>query len=249
MFEILIFGGTTEGRTLAEYCAANGIAADVSSATAYGAGLLPEGVGVLTGRLTAGEIAALLLQKQYVCVVDATHPYAADVTKNIRIACENVQLPYYRVLRQPEPVFGEAVSTLSEMTDLLNAADGSILSTLGSKSVPALTAVRGFRERIWLRLLPSETIQEDCAALGFDPEKLILARGPFDTAQNIAHIRRSGAVLLLTKESGAVGGYPEKAEAVRQTGIRMVTLRRPVETGYTCAEMTAILQQIRENSK
>ena len=41
MSEVLIFGGTTEGRLLAEFCAAKGIRAAVSVTTGYGAELLP----------------------------------------------------------------------------------------------------------------------------------------------------------------------------------------------------------------
>ena len=61
MFKLLIFGGTTEGRQLAEYCAENGINADVSVATEYGASLLPAGVDILCGRLDADTEGLLLI--------------------------------------------------------------------------------------------------------------------------------------------------------------------------------------------
>ena len=70
MDKILIFAGTTEGREIAEFCADNGIEADVSTATAYGASLLPEGIGLLSGRLDAEEICILLRARHYAVVID-----------------------------------------------------------------------------------------------------------------------------------------------------------------------------------
>jgi precorrin-6x reductase len=182
-------------------------------------------------------------------VIDATHPYAKEATHNIRSACQLLEITYWRLLRKPLPVFGESVTSLEEMTALLNQSDDPVLSTLGSKSVLTLTAVQHFHERIWLRLLPSDTVLSECVQLGFDPEKLIFEKGPFDIKQNLAHIRQSSAKILLTKESGTIGGYPEKAEAAKIAKIRMITLCRPPEakSGYYEPEIKTMLLRIKEN--
>ena len=86
MRRVLIFGGTTEGRELAEFCAENGVSACVSVATAYGASLL-RGVGVFIGRLTRAEMLKLIDENGFELVVDATHPFASEATANIRAAC------------------------------------------------------------------------------------------------------------------------------------------------------------------
>ena len=166
MSKLLIFGGTTEGRELAEFCAENQITADVSSATEYGAKLLPKQIGVICGKKDANAILALLQQDQFLCVIDATHPYAVEATANIRSACVKSQIPYYRLLRNPVELYGETVCDMHEMTALLNQTNQRILSTLGSKSIKALTAVENFRDRIWLRMMPSDTIIETCKHLG-----------------------------------------------------------------------------------
>ncbi len=198
MDKILIFAGTTEGRELAEFCADNGIAADVSTATAYGASLLPEGIGLLSGRLDAEEICILLRARHYAAVIDATHPYAKDATANIRVACLQTGIPYRRLLRRP--------------------------------------------------LLPSDSVSAECVRLGFDPAKLIFEKGPFSTEQNLEHIRLSGAKILLTKESGSIGGYPKKEKASKIAQIRMITLRRPLETagGYDEVDMKKLLLSMKE---
>ena len=247
MNKILIFAGTTEGRELAEFCVKNRIGADVSTATEYGASLLPDGTGRLTGRLNAEEMRGLLRKNRYVCVINATHPYAEEATDNISAACQAEQIPCWRLIRKTLPIVGEPVFSLAQMVDLLNRNEDIVLSTLGTKSAQALCAVNHFAERIRMRILPSEESAEALKRLGF--LHIIQAKGPFSAEDNIRHIRDCGAKILLSKESGTVGGYPEKAEAVKQTGIRMITLCRPFYThyGYDPETIMKTLLLMREN--
>ena len=62
MTDIIIFGGTSEGRRLAEFCAARKIRAAVSVATGYGESLLKETpwLGIHTGRMDREQMEALL---------------------------------------------------------------------------------------------------------------------------------------------------------------------------------------------
>lgn len=103
---ILIYAGTTEGRLLAQQLSRAGIACDVHVATEYGQMVMPElpGVQVYVGRLKEEEMHALLQQhrKSYLAVVDATHPYATEVSGNIRKSVEGLDIPYVRLLRKME---------------------------------------------------------------------------------------------------------------------------------------------------
>lgn len=246
MSELLLFGGTTEGRELAEFCAGNGIPADVCVATEYGASLLPDGIRCFPGRRDAAEIAALMAACGTQLAVDATHPYAREVTRNIRLACEASGVLYIRLLRETVPVQGETVPDLAALTERLNRQDGVILSTLGSRSLEALTAVRGCRERLWLRLLPAAETAAQCKALGFPEAHILWGKGPFSAEENIAHLRQSGAGLLVTKESGSTGGYPEKLAAAQACGIPVLTLVREPEEGLTPAEVRTLLTERRK---
>ena len=108
MKRVLIYGGTTEGRRLAEKLAEAGIPSLVLVATEYGGA--DDGAGGevrpdsgAAGRLTAAEMTALYEREQPAVIVDATHPYAEAVKKNIRKSREGFrQIPYYRVCRNPE---------------------------------------------------------------------------------------------------------------------------------------------------
>ena len=241
--EILIFGGTTEGRELAEFCMENKISALSSVATELGAELLPNGK-VTVGRLDSDGMAELI-KRGYLLVVDATHPYASEASANIRAACEKVGAKYYRVIRSDAPEeYGEVVFGMGELIGRLNALDGNILSTLGSKEAAALTKVTEYSRRVWLRILPSLPNIEHCVSLGFDRARIIAQKGSFTLEQNIEHIRKSGAAVLVTKNSGDAGGYPEKVRAARECNIKLVTLGRPRESGVSVDEMKDILYKM-----
>ena len=241
MFKLLIFGGTTEGRQLAEYCAIKGINADVSVATEYGASLLPECINTLCGRLDAQQMSELI-RRGYSAVIDATHPYAAEASENIKFACDATGALYLRLIRKSVVSCGKTAQDMDVLIKMLNTSDDVCLSTLGSKSLLSLTAVTDFRRRLWVRVLPSEKVLAQCRELGYDTSKVIQEKGPFTVEQNIAHLQKSGAKILLTKESGANGGYPEKAEAARVCGAEMITLARPSESGLSFEEIIEFIE-------
>ena len=243
MCKILIFGGTTEGRELAEFCEAKGIPALSSVATEFGADRLPESAHVTIGRLDIDGMTELI-GRGFSLVIDATHPYAVEASANIKAACGRVGVRYHRVIREEKiPEYGETVSNTDELVKRLNTLSGVILSTLGSKEAAALTRVSDYFERVWLRILSNFENIETCVSLGFDRAKIIADKGPFTLEQNIEHIKKSGAAVLVTKNSGAAGGYPEKISAARECGIILITIGRPRESGISLAEMRSLIDK------
>ena len=111
MSKICIFGGTTEGRKLAEFISGQPLEAWVSVATDYGETLIDaaDNVRVSVARLTAGEMTELFRRESFACVIDATHPYAAAVTENIAEACREADVEYIRLLREGDQLSENAV--------------------------------------------------------------------------------------------------------------------------------------------
>ncbi len=93
MCEIVLFAGTTEGRELAQFLNRYQVAVHICVATEYGGELVQmEHCKVHTGRLDAGQMREMFKTLcGDVLVVDATHPYAAEASANIRKACEGVR--------------------------------------------------------------------------------------------------------------------------------------------------------------
>ena len=114
MYKVFLFAGTTEGVLLAEYCGSAGLSACVFTATEYGASrITPQAsLTVRDGRLQEEDMEQVFRTEAApgAVVIDATHPYADIVTKNIRQACEKTGVRYIRVLRESTYGTGEEPS-------------------------------------------------------------------------------------------------------------------------------------------
>ena len=228
--KIIIFGGTTEGRLLSHLLAEKGAAVTVCVATEYGCeeqGEAP-GVTVLTGRKTVEEMSELLRGSD-LCV-DATHPYAVAVTENIRQACGLAGVPCRRLLRRASETAGvTAVGSAAEAAALLREREGNVLLTTGSKELGAFSSLPP--ERLHPRVLPNHESLSACERAGIPRRNIIAMQGPFSTELNEALIRQFHIAYLVTKDGGKAGGFQEKAQAAKNTGIELVLIRRPEETG------------------
>jgi len=235
--QIVLFGGTTEGRALGEALAARGISLIMCVATDYARKLIREqpGLEIRTGRMDEGEMTAFLRETGCPPVVDATHPYAREATRNIAAACGRAGAEYLRLLRPSQEGEGMVTAeTAEEAADILGRQGGKALLTVGSKELEAFTVVPEYRERLFARVLPMAQVVEKCTALGFGGRQLICMQGPFSHELNVAMLRSVGADWLVTKDSGDIGGFGQKLSAARELGIRMLVIRRPgPEKGYS----------------
>lgn len=235
--KVLLFGGTGDGRALAEWMLARGLDATVCVATEYGETLLPDGMKVHVGRLDTDGMAALMADG-YTLVIDATHPYAVEVTENIRVAAERTGLPYLRLLRQSD---GEDLCHKAEnmavAAEMLERLPGNVLLTTGSKELDHF-ARPGLRERCFPRVLPMADSLERCLALGFPPKNIICMQGPFTKEMNVATLHQFHIDTLVTKDTGGYGGFRAKAEAAKEAGCVLLVVERPRnETGLTLEEI------------
>ena len=244
MSRLLVFGGTTESRTLLE----RGIPALCCVATDYGAKLLEglDNVTPLVGRLDAPAMGALFRREGITHVIDATHPYAVEVSRNIRAACAAAGIKLLRVARPRTPLPESAVVAASaeEAAELLNATDEKVLLTVGSKELPAFAGVTNAKTRLFARVLPTSSVIAQCEALGYDAGHIVAMQGPFSRAMNEAMFAATGAKTLVTKDGGASGGMEDKLAAAESAGARVIVIGRPAEDGATLDE--AVLWARRE---
>ncbi len=256
---ILIFSGTTEGRMLSERLSRQGIPCTVCVATDYGSAVMHrhENVKILTGRLNRAEMLKLMKGEGFDCVVDATHPFAAKVSEEIKAACGSADLPYLRLKREtgtevagtPAMHFTDSMREAAEY--LSEQTKGYILVTTGSKDLAVLTEHFRDRSRLFVRVLPMQESLSVCEKCGIEPGHIIAMQGPFSEEANIAFLRQTGAKTLLTKETGAAGGYAEKLSAAFACKAEAVIIRNP-ENGRPEKEAgenysyTGILRRIKE---
>ncbi len=249
MKPVLIFSGTTEGRKLAYRLAARGIPSVVSVATDYGAEVMEPhaGVEVIEGRMDREAMAEAMRMRDFLCVVDATHPFAVLVSQEIKAACEHEALSYLRLSRSarsksPEPgqdaaaVWEEKLQQkgrlhffddVKEAALYLREREGNILLTTGSKELRRFSALLDDEKRLYVRVLPSIEAIRACEEIGLCGKQIFAVQGPFSTAMNRVFLKHADARFLLTKESGEAGGYPQKLEAAACEGAVALVLRDP----------------------
>lgn len=248
--KVIIFGGTSEGRMLSECLCRNKIAHTLCVATDYGEEVLEpsEYAHVLQGRLDTQQMADLIQSEQCLVVVDATHPYAVEVSKNIRKACEMTEMKYLRFLRAEEAVIDVKndviVSSAAEAAAYLDGQEGAIFLTTGSKELPAFTAGVHETERLFVRVLPSVQVVASCRELGLEGKQICAMQGPFSEEMNRALLQQTKASWLVTKDTGITGGFPEKVRAARSLGVRLVIIRRPEESGLDYESVLQALESV-----
>ena len=249
MCKVLVFAGTTEGRKTAEFLDSQAIPSHICVATEYGEELLPKSGNMTVShtRLTEEDMENLMRSIQADPVIDATHPYAAEVTKNIRTACEKTGCRYVRLLRSSRESDQKNdravyVSSVDEAAEYLKGTKGNILVTTGSKEIAKYTVIPDYRERVFARVLSLANVAAQCAEHGFEGKNLICMQGPFSKEMNRAMIEQLNCKYLVTKMSGATGGYQEKLDAALETGCTPIVVGRPlVEEGISLAACRRML--------
>ena len=249
MYKAIVFAGTTEGYALCEFLSENRISVYACAATEYGGSLLEENdfLHVSAGRLKTEDMEELFRKETPEIVLDATHPYAAEVTKNIRTACENAAVRYQRVLRPEGGKSGQAVYVDSPeaAAEFLSGTEGNIFLTTGSKELAKFTVIPDYRERLFARVLSIPSVIQSCAELGVEGKHLIGMQGPFSTEINEAMLRQFQCSYLVTKDTGFAGGFPEKLEACQHCGVTPVIIGRPLkEEGLSLPEARGFLAKL-----
>lgn len=229
--KIVIFSGTTEGRKLSRELAEMGAPVWVCVATEYGKvdqGTYP-GVKVLAGRRDRDGIAQLL-GKDTLCI-DATHPYAEQVTRNIRGAAQQTGTMYKRLLRPASalPKDCQMAENIPEAVNVLQATSGNVLLTTGAKEVTSFAPLGA--ERLYARVLPVESSLIACRDAGIPASHIIAMQGPFGVELNVALLHQFSIRWLVTKDGGNPGGFAEKLEAARKCGVQSIVIRRPADHG------------------
>lgn len=241
---VLLFGGTSEGRTLAQWLVEHEIQVRVSVATEYGARMLEEipGLTLYTGPMNLREMEGLIKTEGFDCVVDATHPYAVQVTEHIQEAAHACMVAHYRLLRD-----NIGAGDWLHATDMEQAADiaagfsGNILLSTGTRRLQAF-AKPGLLDRCYVRILPDVDSLTQCLAFGFAPKRILCMHGPFSKNLNQALMEQYEIGVLVTKSSGAAGGFQEKLDAAEALGCKAIVVDRPRnETGMTMEEIQGAL--------
>jgi precorrin-6A/cobalt-precorrin-6A reductase len=218
--QVLVLGGTGEARRLAAALLADGVEVLSSLAGRVAEPVLPEGEVRIGGFGGSEGLADWLTGHRPRAVVDATHPFAAQITGNAARAAAATGTPLLRLQRpgwtpQPGDVW-RFVDSLAEAAEVV-AGYRSVFVTTGRQGVGAFAALPG---RVLVRSVdpPDSPLPAGTT--------LLLARGPFSVADETVLMQEHEVDVVVTKDSG--GALTEaKLTAARELGLPVVLVRRP----------------------
>lgn len=250
---ILILGGTSDSRELIKKLSEQKNKFIICTVTDYGGDLANDSAGVaeiLKGRLEEGDLVKLIISKKIRILIDATHPFADIASANARNACLQTGIQYLRFERpslvlpkQPliHPVgdYDQAAIKAAEL------AERTIFVTTGTKTLPIFTrAAYKVDKRVVARILPNSNGLKLCHDLGIYPSETIAIQGPFSTAMNKLLLTEFKADVLVTKESGIVGGTDTKIEAALELSVPVVVINRPPAPAEVINSIETLLAKI-----
>ncbi|MCF6159431.1 MAG: precorrin-6A reductase [wastewater metagenome] len=230
---ILVLSGTEEGKEVVRKLHEEGIGIITTVATEYGKKIF-EQMGLesvcLSGRLDADGFIQLIKERGVDIVVDATHPYATQVSLYAMDACKRVNIRYLRFERQrieiPEHSFVHKVKTMEEAVDKARMLGKRMFLTTGISGVSKFIQLKSKKE-LYVRILPVPEHITLCINAGIPPMHIIAMHGPFSEDLNRAMFRQYHIHTVVTKDSGDAGGVSEKIRAAIAEGIDTIVIERP----------------------
>ncbi len=232
---ILIVGGTSDSREIACRLKEHQINVLISSATSNGYKLATlDGLNGIQGRLDCQGIIKTIDLHSIKVLVDASHPYAEEVSKNAAAACIATGVPYIRYSR-PVSIIKEnpllvTVSGYKQAVEKAFEIGNSIFLAAGSKNAGLfIETAQKTGKRLIVRVTPEPDIINMLIKLGVNPADIVAMQGPFNEEINKAMFRYFKSDILVTKESGEAGGFNEKISAASKLGITSVVIQRPSE--------------------
>lgn len=214
---ILLLGGVTEALAIARQLGPEHIY------SLAGIGRVPQDLGcqVRVGGYGGAEgLANYLREAGITLLIDATHPYAAQISHNAALAAQAVGIPCW-ALRRPawEAQPGDDWREVEDWAGLIEALKPfrRPLFTLGREPLQHLDEIPP--DQFWtLRALEACPGNERCEVIG--------ARGPFNIDDERALFERRAIDVLVSKNSGSVATEP-KLEVARERGVPVLILKRP----------------------
>jgi precorrin-6A/cobalt-precorrin-6A reductase len=224
LMRILILGGTTEASALAslvadkpEFSPLLSLAGRTSDPRPLPIPTRISGFGGVEG------LAQYLLDEGIEAVVDATHPFAAVMSRHAAGACARAGVPLLALRRSPwEPQAGDrwiGVSSMSEAVAALGVSPRWVFLTVGRLELSPFAAAPQHTYLV-------RTIEPIGDALPAPNVIAMRDRPPFHEEAERALMSREAVEVLVTKNSGAAATYP-KIAAARALGLPVIVVARP----------------------
>lgn len=221
---IAVFSGTSDGRQVVESLLDKGYEVACFNATPYGGSLYDnhDSLTVFNHMMAYEELKIRLHQLKVKKVIDCTHPFAQEISKNLMMIADEKALDYYRYERPSEEI--EGYDSYEAILADLKKTSGPIFLTTGSNNLHLFSDLQS---RVFCRVLPTTKVIGKCHDLGYTAKQIIGMQGPFSKELNEAMFKSLKIKHLVTKASGSAGGLQEKIDAAHSLDIKVYILKRP----------------------
>lgn len=231
---ILVLGGTSDSLKICDRLYEIGISEFVLSvATEYGKELASSHAKkIINGKMDKDEMVKYISENGIRQVIDATHPYAIDVSRNAMDACEEADIKYIRFERKSllEEIRYQGefiVDSIEEACDMVmkNSSWENVFIATGSKNLGTYVKLLKSK-RLVARVLPTSEVLRSCEAMGLNADNLLALKGPFSKEINVALLKHAKVDVVITKESGYAGGFLDKIDACDELGLPIIIIKR-----------------------
>ncbi len=240
---IWLIGGTRESRELAQLLALEHLPCTISVTTEAARSLYPSDpmLQVWVGQLDGDRISNFLTSHQIVAILDASHPYATQISQLAIITATKYSLSYLRYERASvidshfigtPSIKNDSILSLSSFETLIEGnylAGERVLLTTGYRT---LSLFQPWQEHshLYARVLPAVASLEAALAAGFTPDRLLAIRPPISLELERALWQQWQITLVVSKASGTPGGEPSKRQLAKELGIQLILIDRPTIT-------------------
>ena len=221
---ILVFGGTTEGRKAVEVLEEGGSLYYYSTRSDGQKIELVHGIH-LTGGMEVPEMITCCREHDIRLIVDAAHPFAEDLHRNLLFLAKRIQAPiirYDRIYPQHDKELIWCKDYQDAMDKLEHESIDRLLALTGVNNIGTLRPYWQKHE-CWFRILNRQFSQMLAHKSHFPEDHLVYYEE--DETQNL--IKQLKPQAILTKESGISGGFTEKVEIAKHAGIKVFVIERP----------------------
>ena len=236
---ILVFGGTTEGRRAAEALEAAGSRYYYSTRGDEQVVDLSNGVH-LKGGMDLPEMEAFCKENDIRLLVDAAHPFAENLHRNLLMLATLLCIPMIRFDRRYPPRSEEVIWCRDFNDAAKQLGERGLNRLLALTGVTTISRLRTFwdRHECWFRILRRDSSVRMAAEAGFPKDHLVY----YEEDETDALISQLHPDAILTKESGLSGGFEQKVRAAISAGVYVFAVERP---SYPPVEMMPLDKQVR----
>ncbi len=232
--KVWLIGGTSDSATIAKILTGADIPLVITVTTTAAKTLYSANAEIVVGSMDVIAMRSFCQQNFLRAVIDASHPYATEVSRQAIAVTTQLNLAYLRYERancqgSTSRQLNSEVIELDSFERLL-AGDylthQRVLLTIGCKALPKFQSWQN-KATLFARVLPKIKSLETAIAAGFTSDRLIAIRPPLSISTETALWQQWQISLVVTKASGEAGGEDIKRQVAASLGIPLIVIARP----------------------